>query len=474
MKFVRQFSHYITAVFFITIIIIVATSYFTFKEVVGIHHQRQQDAIIPLFALVTSEIIHPLSVSQFMANDQLVIEYVLQDKIDENKLRHYLTHYAEQYQMLTFIALEKHNLMLDSNNKQDRLDAEEAEWFHRLKASPERQFADIGNAEDPHLYFDVKMFNQDKEFIGFIGAAVDLNYFAQRFDEFNRRFGYELYFVDENNSITLSSSHLMKTESHHRRNEIVKIDDLPWYKAFSSRQQANTIENNNSDQALVSKMPIQELNWQLYIVSPPASQQREYWQLFFSRFVIFVLITMLAYFIFINLINYFKSSVVKGSHIDFLTKLPNRSYIHWKYGELVNRYDNASIVVADIDHFKQINDNYGHTIGDQVLKTIATQMSSKLRQVDLIARWGGEEFLMILPDTSVDQASEITERIRQSIEQTSFDGARPNQSFNATISFGISHTMLEKNTLDKVIAEADQALYIAKANGRNQLVVYSG
>ena len=364
--------------------------------------------------------------------------------------------------------------MLDSNHKQTRLDNNEAEWFHRLKADAQKQFADIGNAEDPHLYFDIKMFNQAQEFIGFAGAAIDLNYFAEHFNEFNRRFGVELYFVDENNIITLSSDDLMKTESHHRRNESVKVDSLPWYSQLENTPLGHdTSEWLLADEIRVCQMPIQELGWQLFIVSPPASQQKEYWQLFFGKFSVFLLISMLAYFVFINLINYFKSLLVKDAKIDYLTKLPNRSYIYWKYGELTQKYDNASVVVADIDHFKQINDSYGHTTGDKVLKTIADKMNDNLRQIDLIARWGGEEFLMILPDTSIEQACEITERIRQGIALISFDSVGHKQSFNTTISFGISHTLLEKNTLDKVITEADKALYMAKANGRNQLVVYS-
>ncbi|MEW6981610.1 diguanylate cyclase [Colwelliaceae bacterium 6471] len=472
MKFVRQFNHYITAIFFITIILIIVTSYYAFKEVVGIHHQRQQEAIVPLFALITSDIVRPLSVSHFMANDQLVIDYIQQDTIDKNVLLNYLEHYAKQYDMVTFIALEKHDFMIDSNNKQVTLGDGSAEWFHRLKKQDADQFADIGNVDDPHLFFDIKLYHQ-QEFLGFIGTGVDLNYFAEKFSEFYRRFGFELYFVDENNNITLSSNYLMKTEKHHRRDEIINIDTLPWYQQWLTKQHTATeLRPDSNDAMLVSQMPIQALKWHLYIVSPPASQQREYWQLFLSKFGTFAIISLALYLIFITTVNYFKSSIFKDAKIDFLTKLPNRSFIYWKFKKLADTYQSACVVIADIDHFKIINDTHGHLTGDNVLKAIANEMSTSLRQIDLIARWGGEEFLMILPNTSVEQAFDITERIRKNIEQLTIINENALEIKNVTISFGITLCQLNNANLDKIIAEADKALYQAKNNGRNQVFIH--
>ena len=475
MKFIQKFDRYITAFFFITIITVIATSYFTFKEFFVIHNKRQQEAIIPLFSLITSEIISPLSISKYMANDLFIINYIEQDNIDNQQLLRYLKRISSQYQMLSFIAIDKHNLMIDSNNKQTKLDSDKAEWFHRLKKINKKQFTDIGNLNDPHLYFDVKILNNKQEFLGFIGVAIDLNYFAKKFTGFYQRFGFELFFVDEQDVITLSSNDIMKTESHHRKNELTNINTLPWYQDFiSSLQQGkvtSVITANNSE-AIVSQMPIKELNWRIFIVAPPATQQSEYWQLFFRKLLIFVLLSLVLYFIFVNTINYFKSNLVKDSETDFLTKLPNRNYIHWQYQKLSKQYQDASIIIADVDLFKDINDRYGHNVGDDVLKIIATKLSDSLRQVDLIGRWGGEEFVIILPGTGAEQAKNIVDRIRLNIAAYTFFSASDDISFHTSVSFGIVCSTLKKTSLQTLIAKADEALYSAKSSGRNQVKIY--
>lgn len=470
MKFVRQFNHYITAIFFATIILIIASSYYTFKEVVGIQHQRQQEALVPLFSLINSEVIRPLSVAHFMANDHLMINYIQKNQIDKKELLGYLLRLATNYKMLTFIALEQHGFMLDSNNKETMLDEKSAEWYHRLKVINKDQIADIGNLDNPPLYFDVKIFNENKEFLGFIGAAIDLNYFADKFTAYNELFGFEIYFVDQDNNIILSSDHLMKTESHHRKNEIVNISSLPWFQRFNSKNQTNN-DIFFDDETLVTQMPIQALDWKLYVASPSSFQQQALGLLFFRKFAVFAFVIIIISLIFIRCVSYFKTVLIKDSKIDFLTKLPNRSFIYWEFGRLQKEYENASIVIADIDHFKQINDQYGHLVGDNVLQTQANKMASSLREMDLIARWGGEEFVMILPNTTKEQAFDICERIRQDIAKLSFE-SDDGKSFTTTTSFGISQTTLKNSGLDAIIAEADKALYMAKSNGRNQIATF--
>lgn len=126
-----------------------------------------------------------------------------------------------------------------------------------------------------------------------------------------------------------------------------------------------------------------------------------------------------------------------------------------------------SLALADIDFFKNINDRYGHAAGDEVLKTIADIIKSNLRETDLVARWGGEEFLILLTDTTVDRAAGILERLRTKIEKTSFSFLESGKSL--TVSFGLTVFMPGKS-LETLIEEADAALYEAKRTGRNRVV----
>ncbi len=482
MKFIKKFDHYITAVFVITIIVIVATSFFTFKEIFVRSTQKQQEAIMPLFSLITSEIIRPITVSQYMASDPFLINYIQQDKIDNSVVFNYITSVSNKFNTLSFIAMEKHHRLIDSNKKVTDLDSEDAEWYHRLKKIDKTEFTDFGDAQNPHLFFDAKMFSEQQEFIGFVGLAVDLDHFSTKFKEFKNSFGFEVYFIDENDNITLSSSQLMKTTSHHRRDNLTNINELDWYKNYQRAKQNNnknaesnsddSIFNFSNDNLIVSQIPLKELNWRVFIVAPPVTKQSAYWQLFIQKLIIFLLVSFALYYIFTLCISNFRTDLVKDSETDFLTQLPNRTFIHWKYSQLSKAYTHVSVVIADIDNFKILNDTYGHLFGDDVLKVIAKELSKNLRNIDLIGRWGGEEFIFILPDTNAQQAQEIVDRIRLNIAKIPFTPSSTSKKFNVTVSFGVSDSDLVNVELEEILIKADQALYSAKANGRNQVVVH--
>jgi diguanylate cyclase (GGDEF)-like protein len=309
-------------------------------------------------------------------------------------------------------------------------------------------------------------------------VAIDLNFFAKKFKEYSDRFGFELYFVDENNIITLSSNNIMKTESHHRQDAITTLNELSWYpsfmKALAKKQNLDAeVLHTTQEGMLISQMPIQELNWRMFIVTPPASQQSEYWKIFVGRFIVFFLISIMFYVVLLNIIGYLKSKLVKDSETDYLTKLPNRSYIHWKFKDIAQENKSLCVVIADIDNFKSVNDTYGHLVGDDVLKVIAQQLTLTLRQMDVTGRWGGEEFVMLLPDTTAEQAHKVVERIRKNIEKIAFPITSTSKSFTTTVSFGICERPLKNATIKDYIAGADKALYEAKNNGRNQTVIFN-
>ena len=126
----------------------------------------------------------------------------------------------------------------------------------------------------------------------------------------------------------------------------------------------------------------------------------------------------------------------------------------------------TSVILMDLDRFKSVNDTYGHDAGDDVLKATADLIQQTIRQQDLVARWGGEEFLLVLPDTQQDNAVVLAEKIRHAIAETNIPTGK--HSINITASFGVSQT-LESNGFEKAISLADKALYCAKSDGRNRV-----
>lgn len=152
---------------------------------------------------------------------------------------------------------------------------------------------------------------------------------------------------------------------------------------------------------------------------------------------------------------------------DYLTRLYNRSKIDEVLSHEVlraARYDTPfCIILLDIDHFKDINDSYGHQMGDGVLKQIAQTLKQNTRKVDTVGRWGGEEFLIVMPSVRIEGGAQLAEKLRAEIEQHVFDpiGTR-------TASFGVAEYR-DGDTLESLIKRVDEALYRAKTNGRNRV-----
>ena len=144
----------------------------------------------------------------------------------------------------------------------------------------------------------------------------------------------------------------------------------------------------------------------------------------------------------------------------FLSDLMNRDFSDL---ELLGEY---SVIMADIDHFKAVNDNHGHNAGDAVLRGVANTLQNNVRQNDVAARYGGEEFCIILPDAPIEQAARIAEAIRQKVEGSSFDNIK------VTCSFGITSIRFNAKTPTELIGQADVALYQSKINGRNRVTLW--
>ena len=172
---------------------------------------------------------------------------------------------------------------------------------------------------------------------------------------------------------------------------------------------------------------------------------------------------------------YNRQALENLAHTDSLTGLNNRRYFEYLAQQLIqaNLEQPApmSLLVFDVDHFKQINDRYGHDIGDQVLQMIAQTTHPEMRRHDVLARYGGEEFIACLPETSLDEAIKIAERLREKIENMVVNLDHDHR-FSFTVSIGAAILESCETDLMALIKQADIALYQAKANGRNRVEYY--
>jgi diguanylate cyclase (GGDEF)-like protein len=153
------------------------------------------------------------------------------------------------------------------------------------------------------------------------------------------------------------------------------------------------------------------------------------------------------------------------ANTDYLTNLPNRRHVEKKLGDNIKSNNPFSVILLDIDHFKDINDTYGHDTGDVVLREFAHLIQDNIRDKDVVGRWGGEEFIIIANDLDGKQAVIFSNRIRKLIEEKTFSHREP-----ITSSFGVAEYN-QKDRLQDVLKRADVALYKAKENGRNNVEI---
>jgi two-component system cell cycle response regulator len=158
------------------------------------------------------------------------------------------------------------------------------------------------------------------------------------------------------------------------------------------------------------------------------------------------------------------------AYVDGLTGIHNRRFFEMRIMEELERagrfQGRMSVIMVDIDHFKKLNDEFGHLLGDEILRTVSSILKQQLRKMDMVCRYGGDEFAILVPETTGDNALRVAEKLRRQVETHEFPGVpRP-----VTISCGVADYPTHGVTRDEVVSAADTALYTAKQSGRNRAV----
>lgn len=240
---------------------------------------------------------------------------------------------------------------------------------------------------------------------------------------------------------------------------------------LTSPSAAFSYQRNGKTVYLNSRL-VPEFKWYLIVEQEDAPQEQELLNTFWGNLALSLVVTIGILFISNMTLGRYQRKLEVMASTDKLTGAANRQvfeeYFHQALDKANLSQTPISVLLVDIDHFKKVNDSYGHSIGDLVLKTVTNLLRSQLKQQDILCRWGGEEFLVLLPEMDLSHAAELAERFRDSISQRELkvNGVH----IAITVSIGVAEYQ-KLEPAEDLIKRADLALYQAKEAGRNQVVL---
>ena len=466
MNIFRTLHRSILMLFAVVVVSIVTLVHVSVSNIVAEQSRAQQQSHSPALELIVEQLMQPLHISQTLAKAKELKDLMRNPLDNEEQIFATLKRLNQEFSLNFFIASEINRTQYDSEGKKISLIEGKVDWYFRYKAQPENAMADIGQWQNPQFYIDLKIYDDEGNFLGVFGVGKSLKAFTEVFSAYKKTYGYDFIFVDQNKDITLTSDPELLIKGVTFKN----LADLPWFQALEPEQQQASLNNLllqiNGQEALIAELNIQPFDWTLYIITPLQSRQTE-----ISRGFIISIVTLLAvifglFLLIYNLLYYFKKDIQKIKQIDILTELSNRSNITLKFEELMYEKQSVSLVLIDLDNFKPINETHGRKAGDIVLRQVAQMLQSDIRETDILGRWGGEEFILLMPDTGPHEAVQLCQELCKKLSAMTITTGTT--SIQITGSFGVSFTATPR-TMSEVISSADDALFAAKRDGRNMV-----
>lgn len=246
---------------------------------------------------------------------------------------------------------------------------------------------------------------------------------------------------------------------------------------IKNQESTNTILNTNKNalsyvstdkKIYINSRFIEEFHWYLIVEHNAFKSEKKLIKIFIINILISIIVTIAVLLIAHVAFNRYQSKLVLMASTDKLSGLLNREafdpIINNNMEQCKRKKNSLSLILLDIDHFKNVNDTYGHLTGDKIIQHISQICKLHSRESDAVCRWGGEEFIIMLPDTPIGGAKKIARRIQNNLMSSSIEP-------KVTISFGIT-TYQPNELLDDFLNRADNALYQAKRNGRNRIEMH--
>ncbi|MEA9390257.1 diguanylate cyclase [Acerihabitans sp. TG2] len=428
-----------------------------------------------VYSEIQQDLLKPIFISSLMAHDTFVRDWVLDHEKDPNAMIRYLNEIDNRFgTIFSFFVSDKTGQYYDpkriletvsKNTQQDR-------WFYQVKSLPADQSYLIDVRLDPedHTHLDVfvnhKVHDYQGNFIGVTGIGISVEKVKLLIEKYERRYNRTIYFVDKSGQVVLHG------QSFQRAANIRQQPGLgPLTTAILTVPGGRYQYWAHDREVLLNTRLLPEFDWYLMVEQNHHPQERVLFITLLKNLGIGVVVSILFLFLLWLTIGKYHRRLEQMATTDNLTGIMNRQAFELQFLRLrsnaLHQGKSATLAIIDIDHFKPINDFLGHSIGDLAIQHVARLIQTSLRYSDGLCRWGGDEFVILMPGCNNEQAQARMQTLSKLIEQSPLISG--SKTIPVTISCGVAE-LQGKEGLKSLVNRADIALYRAKQQGRNRVV----
>ncbi|QSX37172.1 sensor domain-containing diguanylate cyclase [Shewanella sedimentimangrovi] len=457
-----------------------ATSGISYKVAHDSLSQQVEQNTLPLtsdniYSEIQQDLLRPIFISSLMAQDTFVRDWTLAREQDPDKLVRYLKEIQERYGTVTsfFVSEASRNYYHSSGILKKIQDTNPQDaWYFRVRSLPESEpyeiniDADTADRSKTTVFVNYKVFDFEGRFIGVTGVGLAVEKVKALIELYQQRYNRVVYFCDREGDITLSGPGYRGQASLQHTYGLDKLAT----RILTSPSGNFSYEREGKTVYLNSRL-VPEFKWFLIVEQEESQGEQELLNTFWGNMGLSLVVTLGILLIANMTLGRYQRRLEHMASTDKLTGTANRQVFEEYFDQaLLQAKANSSalsILLLDIDHFKQINDTHGHSMGDLVLKTVASLIQDTLLDDEILCRWGGEEFLLLTHQDMV-QASERAELLRERIanRRLKVNG----HDIDIRVSIGVAQFEYQESA-DNLIKRADIALYQAKDSGRDRVVL---
>jgi diguanylate cyclase (GGDEF)-like protein len=427
-----------------------------------------------VYSEILKDLVRPVYVASMMANDTFLRDWTLGGERDQSQVTRYLREVMAKYGAFTsfFVSDKTRNYYHPSGVLKQVSELEPRDlWYFRVRGMKEpyeiNVDPDMANRDLLTIFINYRVLDYQGGYLGTAGVGLTVEAVRSAITQYQQRFDRRISFVDAQGRILLSADHARQKETN-----IHFVEGLRDLAPGILDAKSGSYEYVNAGQThLLNVRYIPELKWFLFVDKTEDGALREIRRTLYVNLAVCLAVTILVVSITGMSLTRYQKRVEEMAATDKLTGLLNRQTLDVLFQQAISLAQRANtplaVVIADIDHFKAVNDHYGHLAGDEVLRRVASCLKANLRTSDTVCRWGGEEFLMILKDCDLNAGLLLAEKLRQAVvaECALCELAK----CNVTVSFGVAQ-LQEGESEESLVARADKALYEAKLAGRNRVM----